>query len=186
MRSKNMIENTTSTPATAPIISDDSMLTQAHGAVMATSPARQPLSVMPISGFFKSSQAVAVEVSVAAAAAAFVFTATKAISEPSPTAIVLPGLKPNQPSHSTKQPMKAAVMLWPGMACTLPSAEYFPIRGPRMNAPVSAAQPPTEWTTVEPAKSQKPPSASQPPPQIQCPVTGYKKIAITKLNTMKE
>ena len=42
-----------------------------------------------------------------------------------------------------------------------------------MMTPASAAQPPTEWTTVEPAKSRKLPScASQPPPQIQWPVIG--------------
>ena len=39
-------------------------------------------------------------------------------------------------------------------------------------APVSAAQPPTECTTVEPAKSEKPISESQPPPQIQEPWIG--------------
>jgi Amt family ammonium transporter len=56
-----------------------------------------------------------------------------ASAPPSPaTPMVLPGLKPNQPNQSTRQPMKAAVMLWPGRACTLPVDEYLPIRGPRM------------------------------------------------------
>jgi hypothetical protein len=41
-----------------------------------------------------------------------------------------------------------------------------------MMAPVSAAQPPTEWTMVEPAKSLKPISDSQPPPQVQEPWIG--------------
>ena len=31
-------------------------------------------------------------------------------------AIVEPGLNPNQPSHSTKQPMTPDVMLWAGIA----------------------------------------------------------------------
>ncbi len=61
-------------------------------------------------------------------------------------AIVLPGLKPNQPNHSTKQPIVAAVMLWPGIAFTFPSGPYLPMRGPRMMMPISAAQPPIEWT----------------------------------------
>jgi hypothetical protein len=51
--------------------------------------------------------------------------------------------------------MKAAVMLWPGMARGFPSAPYLPMRGPRMMAPVRAAQPPTECTAEQPAKSQK-------------------------------
>ena len=34
------------------------------------------------------------------------------------------------------------------------------------------AQPPIEWTCVDPAKSEKPMFESQPPPQIQWPTTG--------------
>ena len=40
-------------------------------------------------------------------------------------------------------------------------------------APARAAQPPTECTTVEPAKSEKPISDSQPPPHCQEPEIGY-------------
>ena len=115
--------------------------------------------------------AVAVAVSVATAAAVFVVTQMCEISL-GITPIVLPGLKPNQPSHKMKQPIVAAVMLWPGMAWGLPSAEYLPMRGPSMYTPTSAAQPPIECTCVEPAKSRKPALASQPPPQIQWPTTG--------------
>ena len=43
-----------------------------------------------------------------------------------------------------------------------------------MMAPVRAAQPPTECTMVEPAKSRKPSSLSQPPPQLQEPWIGYR------------
>ena len=50
----------------------------------------------------------------------------------------------------------AEVMLWPGMALTLPSLPYLPMRGPSTRTPARAAQAPAEWTTVEPAKSQKP------------------------------
>ena len=114
---------------------------------------------------------MAVAVSVAAAAAMLVVTAISAMATGS-TPIVLPGLKPNQPNQRIKQPMVAAVMLWPGMALTLPSVPYLPMRGPRMMTPARAAQPPIEWTCVEPAKSTKPRAASQPPPQIQWPTTG--------------
>ena len=81
-------------------------------------------------------------------------------------------MKPNQPSQSTNSPMTAKDILWPGMACALPSLSYLPMRGPSSIAPASAAQPPTEWTAASPAKSMKPICASQPPPQIQCPTMG--------------
>ena len=68
--------------------------------------------------------------------------------------------------------MVAEVMLWPGMALILPSSAYLPMRGPSIMMPASAAQPPIECTTVEPAKSNKPSLASQPPPQIQWPTIG--------------
>jgi hypothetical protein len=53
-------------------------------------------------------------------------------------------------------PSVASARFEPGIGLTLPSLVYLPIRGPRMIAPASAAQPPTECTTVEPAKSRKP------------------------------
>ena len=40
-------------------------------------------------------------------------------------------------------------------------------------APASAAQPPTECTRVEPAKSEKASLPSQPPPHCHDPVIGY-------------
>src|SRR5262245_19926204 len=107
MRSNPITARTTSTPAMEPIKSDAPTVTNAHGAVIATRPARQPLSVIPRSGLPSKSQQVSVAVSVAAAAAVFVVTAISAIALGS-AAIVLPGLKPNQPNHSTKQPIVAA------------------------------------------------------------------------------
>jgi hypothetical protein len=98
---------------------------------------------MPISGLPSRSQQVIVAVIVAAAAARFVVTATSAMAAGS-TPIVLPGLKPNQPNHRTKQPIVAAVMLCPGIAFTLPSVAYLPMRGPSKMMPASAAQPPIE------------------------------------------
>ena len=106
--------------------------------MIATRPARQPFKVIPRSGFPRSIQAVTVAVIVANAAAVFVVTATCEITF-GITAIVLPGLNPNQPNQRTKQPMVASDMLWPGIAVTLPSAEYFPIRGPSTRIPVRAS-----------------------------------------------
>jgi len=154
------------TPAIAPMMAEEVAVTKAQGAVMATRPAKQTLRIMDRSGFLRRAQAVIQAVIVAAAAAMLVVTSTWAMAEPSPTAMVEPGLKPNQPSQRMSTPSAAEVMLWPGMGHTRPSL-YLPRRGPRTITPARAAQPPTEWTTVEPAKSRKFARESQPPPQIQ-------------------
>ena len=60
----------------------------------------------------------------------------------------------------------------PSIGLTAPPGPYLPLRAPSSSAPASAAQPPTEWTRVEPAKSEKPSSLSQPPPHCQAPVIG--------------
>ncbi len=78
-----------------------STLTKAQAAVIATRPARQPLRVMPRSGFPRSSQAVIMALMVPAAAAMLVVMATWAMEAPS-AAIVEPGLNPNQPNQRTK------------------------------------------------------------------------------------
>ena len=97
------------------------------------------------------------------------------------TAVVDPGLKPNQPNQRINTPRPAMGILCPGMARALPSAVYLPKRGPTTSAPARAIQPPTECTTVEPAKSIKPMFSSQPLPnspaphrlpQHQCPEIG--------------
>ena len=66
-----------------------------------------------------------------------------------------PGLKPNHPNQRINTPSAAIVRLCPGIAFDWPSLPYLPMRGPRMAAPTSAIQPPTECTMVEPAKSWK-------------------------------
>ena len=139
---------------------------------MATRPARQPLTVMPRSGLPIAIHEVTVEVSTAAMAEVFVVIRIYMTSDGFSKLTVEPGLKPNQPSHRTNRPMTASDMLWPGIALGLPSLPYFPMRGPRIHAPARAAQPPTECTTVSPAKSMKPRLASQPPPHTQWPTIG--------------
>ena len=151
--------------------SDACTVTNAHGAVIATRPASTPLTDMLRSGLPSQIQFSAVADSSPMNAAVFVVMKMCAIAFAS-TAIVEPGLNPNQPSHSTKQPMTPDVKLCGGIAFTLPSGPYLPRRGPRIRMPASAAQPPTLCTTVEPAKSQKPADARKPPPQIQWPVIG--------------
>ena len=81
-------------------------------------------------------------------------------------------MKPNQPSQRMKTPSVTAGTFEGGVALGEPSARNLCFRGPTITAPASAAQPPVEWTMVEPAKSWKPNSASQPPPQVQAPTMG--------------
>ena len=127
---------------------------------------------MPRSGLPRKTQAVTVEVSTAAMAEVLVVIRMCITSDGVSKLMVEPGLKPNQPSHRTNRPITARDMLWPGMARGLPSLPYLPMRGPRIRAPARAAQPPTEWTALSPAKSRKPSWLSQPPPQIQWPTMG--------------
>ena len=64
-------------------------------------------------------------------------------------------------------------MLWPGIGRGLPSAPYFPRRGPSTSSAASAPVAPTRWTAVEPAKSCMPMFVcSQPPPKTQCEASG--------------
>src|SRR3989304_4143513 len=157
---------TTTPPAIKPMITELPTLTKAQGAVIATSPASAPFRVSERSGFPSVNQAARVALKAAAAAALLVVTAIRAMSAQE-AAMVLPGLKPNHPNQSTKQPIVADVILWPGIGLTFPSFVYFPIRGPSMMIPASAAHPPTEWTTGEPAKSHIPSFCSHPPPHPQ-------------------
>ena len=120
----DLVEETTPTtttkkPAIRPIMSELGMLTNAQGAVIATSPAKAPLRIIDRSGLPSSIHAV-IEAEIAAAAAAvLVATAIRPIA-PASAAIVLPGLNPNQPNHSTKTPIVANAKLCPGIGKTLP------------------------------------------------------------------
>lgn len=123
----------------------------AQPAVMPTSPASAPLLDMATSGLPVLSQTTAPAVSVLAAAATIVLRATT-ITTPS-AASSEPALNPNHPNQRMNTPRTAIGMEWPGIGRGAPSGPYFPSRGPRNIAPMSAAQPPVECTTVEPAKS---------------------------------
>ena len=100
------------------MMSDAPTVTNAHGAVMATRPARQPLTDMPRSGLPSHIQLSAVADSRPMNAAVLVVMKTCEMAFGS-AAIVDPGLNPNQPSQSTKQPMTPDVMLWPGIGVDL-------------------------------------------------------------------
>src|SRR5579884_3128243 len=116
------------------------------------------------------------------APASIVSTAIVAIRRfPPPEAPrVLPGLNPNHPKARMKQPIRTMVMSWPGMAFDDPSRLYLPILGPMIMAQARADNPPTAWTTPEPAKSAYPfPNPkfvpnweSHPPPHAQLANSG--------------
>src|SRR6056297_342659 len=167
---------TTITPPMAPIHSAPNRLGARGSAVIDTRPASAPFSTMVRSGFLYSTCVRISAVTAPAAAAMLVFAKMRDTSDTSPTvpmASCEPPLNPNQPSHRMNVPRVASARLEPGIGLTLPSLLYLPRRGPSTMAPARAAQPPTECTTVEPAKSENPASDSQPPPHCHDPEIGY-------------
>ena len=94
------------------------------------------------SGLPIMSQASTVELRMAAQHAKFVVMATWEI-KPGSTAMVLPGLNPNQPSQRISPPRNTSAMLWPGMGLTVPSDLYLPSRGPSTRIPARPDHPPT-------------------------------------------
>src|SRR5690606_16163704 len=147
----------------------------AHPAVTPTRPAKAPFKLMEISGLPYRSQVSMSAVINPEAAERFVFImmpgTLKALSPL--IANSDPPLNPNHPIQSINTPNAPYIILCPGMALEFPSV-YFPSLGPTIEAITSAAQPPTAWTTVEPAKSTNPRLVNQPSPcQTQCPEIGY-------------
>src|SRR3989338_201557 len=109
-RSKKRTARTTNAPAIKPIKSELGTLKRAQGAVMATSPANDPLRIMVRSGLRKKIQAMMEAATAPLAAAVLVVTAILPMAVAS-AAIVLPGLKQNQPNQSTKVPRVASAIL---------------------------------------------------------------------------
>src|SRR5207249_4768393 len=142
----------TSTPATPPIRTADGAVTNAHGAVIATSPASVPFASIDGSGLPYLSHTYSIAVALPAAPASIVFVAMTPMRRSEP-ANVDPALKPNHPKARMNVPTNAIGMLWPGIALAAPSALYFPRRGPNSFAVTSAITPPVMCTTEDPAKS---------------------------------
>ena len=98
-----------------PIMTADGALTNAHGAVIATSPASMPLQAIVMSGFpnimYQTSSADADP----ATAARFVLTATTEIRR-SVAPSVEPGLNPIQPNSRMNVPVTTNARLWAGKA----------------------------------------------------------------------
>ena len=154
-RSRSGTAKTTMTPPTAPIRVAETSEGVSGSAVMDTKPAKAPFKIMVKSGFLYRSCVKIRAATAPAAAAVLVLEKIRLISATLPDVSIYscdPPLKPNQPSQRINVPKVANARFEPGIGFTLPSL-YLPKRGPRMIAPVKAAQPPTECTTVEPAKS---------------------------------
>ena len=185
--SMNSTEYIISMPQIAPMTTAPQGDTVSQPAVIPTKPARMPFRVNDRDGLPYFSQLMLRAKKPPAQAARLVLRNTSEIATWSAVVAAAscdPGLKPNHPNQRMNTPSAAIVRLCPGIAFDWPSLPYLPMRGPRMAAPTSAIQPPTECTMVEPAKSWKvvpkvfimnePASLfiSQPPPQVQCPETG--------------
>ena len=179
--SRPIIEATTSTPPTAPNKVACSALGVDGSAVMATKPAKAPFNAMVKSALRNNTTDNASAATAPAAAAALVFKNTIATALAlliSPSFNTEPPLKPNQPIHKINVPKVAKGMFAPGIALTLPSLLYLPLRAPSNNTPANAAAAPAICTMPEPAKSEKPNWSSRLMPniplvpQVQEPCTG--------------
>mgnify|MGYP003300191391 CR=1 FL=1 len=92
--------------------------------------------------------------SVVVAAIAARFTSTAARADPT--------LNPYQPNHKINTPKAPATIELPGSGSGEPLSSYFTILGQTIITHARAANPPTMWTTPDPAKSINPKSPSHP------------------------
>src|SRR5690606_5323034 len=143
--------NTIITPAMAPIITELVGETTSAPAVIPTNPPKIPFKNMVKSKLLSLTAETNIATTPPVAAAKQVVTRTIDVKAGSAESTE-PPLKPNQPNHSIKTPAVAKGKLCPGIACGLPSLN-LPILAPRSQTATKAAQPPTECTNVEPAKS---------------------------------
>ena len=146
-------------------------------AVTDTRPAKAPFNTIVKSTFLYKNWVNNAAITAPAAAAILVLATTIAIpviSSLDPNANWEPPLNPNHPIHRMNVPNVANAKFEPGIGLTLPSAVYLPFLAPRIKTPANAAHPPTEWTIVDPAKSEKPAKIppNSDPPHVQCPCSG--------------
>ena len=152
--SKKETDNTTIAPPMAPIRVAIPPVADSGSAVIATRPANAPLTAIVRSALPNSRCPRTNAARRPPAAAALVLTntlATLLADSTLDTANSEPPLKPNQPIHRMNIPIAASGMLAPGIAFTLPSALYLPLRGPRNRTPDRAAVAPQRCTIPEPA-----------------------------------
>src|SRR5205823_2392042 len=129
--SKKKQLRTTSTPATRPMMNAPIGLTNAHGAVIATSPASRALHIMPGSGFLvgPNNHMNIVPDSVALMPASMVLVAMMPM-RPSIADNELPGLNPNHPNARMNDPSMTIGMSCAAIGLTTLPFLYLPRRGP--------------------------------------------------------
>ena len=123
--------------------------------MIATRPARDAFRHMETSGFPYLTHVNIMHTTVAMAGATVVVSVMDASCA---TLVAAAPLKPYQPSHNIKTPRQPRGRLCPGNAFTFVifpslSATNFPMRGPKIAAPINAEIPPTICMAQEPAKS---------------------------------
>ena len=133
-------------------------LTKPLGAVIATSPASMPLTLIEASGLPLRIHMKSSAPNVPVQPASIVSTAIEPMRRlpfvEAPR--VLPGLNPNHPNARMKQPISTAEMSCPMIALLEPSRLNFPIRGPTIKQTASAVIPPTACTTPSPRSRSNP------------------------------
>src|ERR1700739_4806179 len=154
-RSLNSTPPQTTAPARIPIITADVGPTNAHGAVIATSPASIPLQAIVMSGLPNSAYQMSIATADPATAARFVFTATTEIRR-SVAPSVDPGLNPIHPNSRMNVPVTTYTTLCAGKTRIFPPGPNLPKRGPSMIASALAQNPPAGVTPGEAAKTTKP------------------------------
>ncbi len=143
--SNHSTEKVTKAPAIEPITMASAGTMKAHVALLATRPPIQPLALSDASGLPKRIAVMTAAVRHAAAACSNVLIAIKTDCPGAPPVkrIAPAEFSPNQPSSASTHPNKTRTPLWPGIAGAMPSGEYFPRRGPKIQVTASAVSPPT-------------------------------------------
>src|SRR5215217_7453407 len=174
-----------STPATKPIASAPTTLTEPQDGVMATRPATMPDAAPSEVALPSRMRSVSSHASIAAAVATVVVT----IVEPAVPfdEVAEPALKPYQPNHSRPAPS-----ITNGRLCGRIGVPGQPLRLPRTMARTNAAVPALMCTAVPPAKSIaasllaiQPPVSAVPPSNenTQCATGKYTNVTHSAENT---
>src|SRR4029077_4868860 len=135
---------TTSAPATKPARTAVGGFRNADAALLATRPAIHPLATKDASGRPNRNRVTIAAAKPEAAAESVVFTAISTTANGSLrlNKIALAEFRASHPTQASKHPVRTSTMLWAGIAAGSRLEEYFPRRGPRIQAIDNALSPP--------------------------------------------